>query len=113
MPSLNSAILDSAVVTPLAGIIHPGAALFEAASVAQKGTDRQGAGNVGVGSLGSSFAAFNEFYIQALILEEPLPVSDQLRQALEGRSGFKYELSSHNSVSSSQWDKLSVYRSIL
>jgi hypothetical protein len=85
-------VLDTAVVPPLAGVVHIGLPLLEQLAVAGERVEPFRADHVDVGRLLDVLLAVGPFDREALVLEQAFVVGDKLRQSLERGGGFEDQL---------------------
>src|SRR5205085_9633048 len=72
---------DPAIISPFAGVVHVGLALFEQPAVAGERVDALRAGNAEVELLLDAPVAIRPLDLESLLLEQALVIRDQFRQA--------------------------------
>src|SRR4029079_5362085 len=84
--------LDTAVITPLAGIVHVGLAVLEHLAMSQEGIESLWRDDIGGNTLRvGAFVAIGPLDLKSLLFEQAFVVGDDLRQALERLGVFQRE----------------------
>lgn len=94
LTAANAGVLHTAVVAPLAGIVHVGPALLEQPAVAAEGVEPLRAEHVGAGVAVGPVVGIDPPNLKSFARKQALCVGDQLRQPLE-RSGVLHDQRFH------------------